>query len=294
VRLARRLGLAAAACGIVLAGLAPDPPPRSVQHAGEFVVLSADFHVHGLPDGIAPWDAARDARRRRLDVIALTSHNSTRGWWLWTHAPRALVPSDVLVLPGEELTGVGYHLALVGVTEPVAWHQSVRDAAVAAHRQGAAAILAHPAGPLIDRVLTDEAIVTLDGIERAHPGMGDRRVRDAFARIYARALRLKPGISAIGSSDFHVASDLGVCRTYVFAREPTAAGVIEAVRRGRTIACDARGNTYGPAELARVVADRCRVEALSPPAGDTAVARFGTLLAWSGLVALVLAGASET
>ncbi|HWJ54645.1 MAG TPA: hypothetical protein VNR90_00490, partial [Vicinamibacterales bacterium] len=159
---ARRLAAGCVAAGIFLAGMAPGPPARPPVSAAGFTVLAADFHVHGFPDGIAPWDAAREARRRRLDVIALTSHNTRFGWWLWTRAPRWLAPSDVLVLPGEELTSVGYHLALVGVSHAIEWNQPMREAADAARAAGGVAILAHPGGETVKRLLTDDALRSLD------------------------------------------------------------------------------------------------------------------------------------
>lgn len=261
-----------------------------------YTVLAGDFHVHGFPDGIPPWDTVREARRRRLDVIALTSHNSMRGWWLWTHAP--VVPSGadaVLVLPGEELTSAGYHLAVVGVTDTIPWRQPLADSAAAAHALGGVGILAHPSGGTFRRRLTDEGLRAVDGVEIAHPEreMSNDARRD-FPKIYDRAIALNPRVAAIGSSDFHYFGPVGICRTYVFVRERTADGVLEALRAGRTAACDGRGRVYGPPGFTSLVADRCRQDQSSPPDGDTAASRAGTVLAWAGLLALVVLGPSRT
>lgn len=286
---------AAVVAGLCLTSLGPPLPSRVFAQAGGFIVLAADLHVHGFPDGIAPWDAAREARRRRLDVIALTSHNSRRGWWMWTHAPRWLSREDVLVLPGQELTAVGYHMALVGLSRVVDWRLGMREAAEAAHAQGAVAILAHPAGRALRRVLSDEGLRALDGVEVAHPGMerdGEAR-RDTLA-VYRRAAALHPGIAPIGSSDFHYVAPIGQCRTYVFVHQATAAGVIDALRSGRTVACDGQGDVYGTAELTRLVAERCRADTSLPPVGDSPYRRAGTFLVWAGLLGLVLAGTAGT
>jgi hypothetical protein len=290
-----RWGAAAlVAAGLVLSGLSRDPLPRARSQANGFTVLAGDFHVHGFPDGIPPWDAAREARRRRLDVIALTSHNTRVGWWLWTHGPRWRVPGDVIVLPGEELTSIGYHLALVGVTERVAWHQPLVAAVAAAHAQGAVAILAHPSGQAVQRVVTEEGLAALDGVEVAHPSMDrDTKAAEEYREMYARALAANPRTAAIGSSDFHYFEPLGVCRTYLFVRETTAAGVLEALRAGRTVACDASGTVHGPPDLGAIVSERCRQDASLPPDGDSALASAGTALVWAGLLALVLAGAAD-
>ena len=110
---ARLFALAAVIAGLALGGATRDEPPRVPATALGYTVLVGDFHVHGFPDGILPWDTVGEAQRRRLDVIALTAHNSLRGWRMWTHAPIGRERyGSVMVLPGEELTSVGYHLAL--------------------------------------------------------------------------------------------------------------------------------------------------------------------------------------
>src|SRR5881392_4028006 len=162
-----------------------------------------------------------------------------------------------MVLPGEELTAVGYHMAIVGLDRPIAWHQRAAAAAAAAHAQHAVAILAHPSDDQNDRFMTDDDLRAVDGIEVAHPG-GDlwsraRRKTDT----YERASALKR-VAAIGSSDFHFLAPIGTCRTYVFVRDATPTGVLEAIRAARTVACDGRGEARGPNELVAVVAARCR------------------------------------
>jgi hypothetical protein len=108
--------------------------------------------------------------------------------------------------------------------------------------------------------------------------------------MFARALALKPKTAAIGSSDFHYFAPIGVCRTYLFVRERTAAGVMEALGEARTVACDARGLTYGPPALTSLVAEQCRTDASAPADGETRATRAGTWLALAGLLALVLLG----
>lgn len=288
----RVLAVLGVVLGIALGGMSDEPAVRPVLvYAGD-TVLAADFHVHSFPDGLPPWEVAREARRRRLDAIALTSHNSMIGWRLWTHAPwTPPAARGVVVLPGEELTSAGYHAAVVGLATTIPWRQPIVASAAAARAQGAVAILAHPSGKDLRRVLDDEGLRSLDGVEVAHPAMDySNETRDDYRRVYERARSLKPRIAAIGSSDFHYFKPLGVCRTYVFARDTSPAGIVAAVRDGRTVACDARGVTSGPPDLSSVVEARCRKDATAPPDGDTIASRAGTALAWAGLLALVIMG----
>jgi hypothetical protein len=254
-------------------------------------VLAGDFHVHGFlgDGGLMPWDLAREARRRRLDVIALTNHNQmlaanrTASWFP--------IPG-LMILPSQELTAPRYHLAAVGIARAVDWRGSIPAAAAAIHAQGGVAIGSHPAGDLAP-AFDDAALAALDGVETAHPTMHlheDER-RD-IAGVYARARIAKPGIAAIGSSDFHFNGSIGLCRTYLFARAVTPEAVLDAIRGGRTVACDQDGVVYGePALAAKVEAD-CRLNA-ALRVRRPALQQAALACAWLGLLGLVLAGFPE-
>jgi predicted metal-dependent phosphoesterase TrpH len=287
VSAARRVSYALVSAGLVL-GLASDirPSPPSMARGG-FQVLAADLHVHSfLGDGaLPPWDLIGEARHRGLHVIAITNHNQVLGARVgrWLSRRRG----GPLVLAGQEVTNPDYHLAAVGVDRAVDAHGSAAAAIDAVHAQGGVAIAAHPhAGYAAG--LDEEAVRRLDGAERVHP-LVYARPREArelaafFARAEAGGKRLAP----IGSSDFHVATALGLCRTYVLAREATERGVLDAVRAGRTVVFDPAGTAYGSPELVRLLDDVPH----APVAPPGRLARASGLCAWLGLVGLILAGA---
>ena len=290
-----RLTLArVAAWGLVLAGLVAGSfrqvaSPQALRH-GDDLVLAADFHVHGFPgDGsLLPWDLSREAARRGLDAIALTNHNNQLSWRLVRAFPA--FADGALLIQGEELTSVGYHMASVGADGTVDWRQPAAAAVRAIRQRGGVAIAAHPVGQEA-KGFDAAALAELDGYEAAHPLMfaleKDRRELRAFE---LRALAAKPGIAAIGSTDFHSFAPLGFCRTFVFARERTATAIVEAIRRGRSVACDAEGEVYGPADLTPVVVAACRAAAGSPARDASSVSGFSAPLLWAGLLALVLLG----
>ncbi len=293
-----KLGRRAIAWLAVLAGLAlsmtADPiPDRPRVMKGGYIVIAAYFHVHSFPgDGVLPpWDLATEARRRHLDAFALTNHNSTHSWrlaeWLSPGISRA---GGMMILPGVELTSIGYHLAVVGVTSPVAWRQSAAAATAAVHAAGGVAIAAHPSKrtwPFLD----DAALKVLDGVEVAHPMLSVKATwRGELLAFYDRTVTLHPTVAAIGSTDFHHFAPLGLGRTYVLAREATQAGILDAIRAGRTVACDGTGQPYGPPELVAMVGEDCRRDARLPPAGDSTLDRFATWLVGAALVAMVILG----
>jgi hypothetical protein len=126
----------------------------------------------------------------------------------------------------------------------------------------------------------------LDGHERAHPSMRRAQPGADFAAFAERAAALEPAIAPIGSSDFHSGAAPGYCRTWVLARERSAAGVMAAVRDGRTVAMDMDGRLYGNADYLRLVRDaQVAKPVVTRP---TAWARASVAAAALGLLLLAL------
>ena len=265
------------------AGVAQRAPARH----GEFLVLAGDFHIHGFPgDGALPTWALRDeARRRGLDVIALTNHNQRLagrvGRWISSDT------ATPLVLRAEEITAAHYHMAAVGVEHPIPGTLGAADAITAVHSQGGAAIAAHPAR-MFWGGFDAAAKASLDGAEIAHPMIiGDPQARAELVQFTQLVRTVNPHLAPIGSTDFHFRKPMGLCRTYLFAREYSEAGVIEAIRAGRTVAFDPDGGTYGDPELTAVVA-RVRASAEPPERKRMFLDRLSGLLAMTGILGLIL------
>jgi predicted metal-dependent phosphoesterase TrpH len=282
------MGALALWLGGLLIGTAADrrttPAPIVVNG---YRVVAADLHVHAYPgDGLLPaWELSREARRRQLDVIALTNHNQM---WPSRLAAAVGIAPDVLVIPSEEVTTPHYHMAAIGLDHPVDWRQDVVGTAAAVHAEGGAAIVAHP-GRESWRAFDRAALMAVDGVEVAHPGMDLRKTGPKdFATFYARARAAKPAIAPIGSTDFHTLAPLGHCRTYLFVHDLKVAGVVDAIRSGRTVACDAHGRTYGDPALAAAVAGRC-ADAASLPLTSGAD-RAAVACALLGLALLMFVG----
>jgi hypothetical protein len=277
----------------VAGGVVYDPtPPRPENHRAGYRVLEGDFHVHTtLSDGsLTPLGVARQAERRGLDVIALTEHNSAlpggvaRGWSRWRAGP--------IVLRGEEVTSSKFHLIAVGIEDTVSPNQPLKDVIADIHRQHGVAIAAHP----VKRYWAQYEPVRgdLDGSEVMHP----LAYSGAFAGWRWEDLRAfyeeTPGLMAIGSSDYHWGTHLGLCRTYVFVTEPaTEESVMEALRARRTVVMDREGRYYG-AQPALVEA--MEKEPIAPRtvdyryAGEGLGDRILRVIGFVGLLGLVLVG----
>lgn len=278
--------------GIVGGVLYDATPARPENHRAGYRVLEGDFHVHTtLSDGsLTPLGVARQAERHGLDVIALTEHNSSlpgavaRAWSRLRGGP--------IVLRGEEVTSSRFHLIAVGIEDTVSPNQPLEGAIADIHRQHGVAIAAHP----VKRYWAEYEPVRedLDGSEVMHPlaysaGFPGWKWEDLRA-FYEKT----PGLMPIGSSDYHWGTHLGLCRTYVFVKEPvTEDAVMEALRARRTVVMDREGRYYGSPPLvdaiekepipARAIDYRYAGEGL----GDRILRAIG----FFGLVGLVLMSA---
>jgi len=252
------------------------PPLKS----GEYFILAGDFHVHAAPgDGSLTPSALRDeAARQGLDVIAITNHNQFVAASL---VPAVADADQPIVLRGEEVTNPNYHLIAVGIERVIRPDLSVPDAVAAIHAAGGVAIAAHPSRSFSG--YDDAALAVVNGTEVAHPERQER-YRRQYLETYERARQLNPDVAAIGSSDVHNTLALGRCRTYVFARERSGRGVIEAIRAGRTVAADERGRLFGDASLVERVRSLPRPGPIDP---HPQWRRASVVLAYVGLGGLL-------
>jgi predicted metal-dependent phosphoesterase TrpH len=188
------------------------------------------------------------AERQGLDAIAITGHDQVSdakaGRWF-----SSLIGGPTVII-GQEMLGARHHVVAIG-TEQVITLPAVAEQVAEVHRQGGVAIVAHPTPafwPSFDDALKEQ----LDGSEICHPMIEAHpetlAAFEAFRQGHAQA--------AIGSSDFHGLGRIGMCRTYVFAADNTAAAIVDAVRARRTVVYAPGGRTFGDPALAALIASR--------------------------------------
>lgn len=244
-------------------GAEAEQPPK-----GEW--LAGDLHVHtdyshdvcatplerrdGSPCdepwtwGFTPAEQIRSAEQRGLDFVALTDHNTI------DHMKDPGYASDELILVrGQELSLDGHAQAL-GYAEEVdrsdrtaAGVQAIADAV---HADDGVFQANHPVDP-VWAYLDEEGdpTVTIDAMEvwNIHwlfqsppfPEEVNPAENPAAVRMWERVLDRGHMITATGGSDSHWRATSGVQgvgqpTTWVFARHPTEAGVLEGIRHGRT------------------------------------------------------------
>jgi hypothetical protein len=235
----RRMASAVLGAAIVYGTVADRPVARPPLMLGGYRVLAGDFHVHPIPfsaNTLAPWDLALEATRQGLDAIAMTPQNSvvmgrSAGWI-----------GGAMVIPGEEIHGPRFHLIALGTRETISWRLSAAETIDEVHRQGGVAIAAHPSRSAW-AAYAEATRRKLDGAEVRQPLAFTRARAVEMESFYAMA-----PTAAIGSSDHHGFGPLGVFRTYVFVREVSEAGVLEAIRAHRTVVVDG-ARVFGDAAL---------------------------------------------
>ena len=264
-------------------------PVREPARTADQFVLTADLHVHAFvgDGGVPPWELGREARRRGLDVIVVSNHNQLLAARLSAFGSQLYGPDQsALIIPAQELTSPGFHMIAAGIARTIDWRLPAAQAIAAIHEQGGVAIAAHPgldSWPACD----DDARRLLDGSEVAHPaGRRSAAAGIEMVEFYGRSAALNPTLAPIGSSDFHFDATLGQCRTFVFADEYSTAGVLDAIRRGSTVASDGWGTlTGGPARVAIV---RQILAAYPQPIRASWPSRIAAYISVLGILVLLL------
>lgn len=288
-----RVALLLVALALVVGTAVDRPPPREVAWRAGYRVLEADLHAHTrFADGfLSPFDLVVHARRRGLDVLAVTDHNILFPGLMSRWFSR--LSGGPTILPGEEITTRRFHLHGVGLRERIDASAPLPEVLAAIHRQGGLAIAAHPVRRYWP--VFQAEIAQIDAAEVMHPiayGSGPAWRWDEIRTFYEDARASGHRLTAVGSSDYHFSSALGVCRTLVFAHDDSEEGVMEALRAGRTVVHDLDGRAYGDPVLITALAAEPYQERPQDYGyrGRGWVDRVARALGWLGLVGLVLAG----
>ena len=263
---------------IVLGSISDEPRQNPHLMLGGYEVLAADFHIHSFPLSwgvLSPWDTVLEARRQGLDAIGMTPHNHTwvakMGQWFST------LSGGPIVLAGEEIHSIGYHVLAIGVRNSIDWRQPAGSAIDEIHRQNGVAIAAHPIRSY--SAYDAEAMRKLDAAEVVHPlGLRNEALASQLREFYNHA-----HVTAIADTDYHLGplspyvGEMGLCRTYVFVRERTGMDILDALRKGRTVVYD-REHTYGDPAMIQLAAKDGRLPKLALTGREH---HFATLLSGS-------------
>ena len=195
-------------------------------------MLSAELHCHSAlsHDGRDPVERLLEqAEAVGLDVLAVTDHDAIEA--SLEAAERA--PDYGLVgVPGLEVSSREGHVLALGVRELIPAGLPFLETIDRIRERGGIAVIPHPFQKSRSGVgvsVSAEELAEADAIEvynsRLLTGRGNRRAR-RFAEEH--------DLPMTAGSDAHIAEMVGQAVTLVDPAERTAAGVVDAIREGRT------------------------------------------------------------
>lgn len=219
---------------------------------------AGDFHVHSKESTDAKPTIEENiafAKGRGLDFIMVSDHNTITQ--LDFFGPIQDKEPDFLLLPGIEYTTYAGHASAIGVTKFVE-HKigidasaTIGSAADAIAAQGAIFSVNHPAIDIGDLCIGCKWGHDLDpkkigGVEIATLGLsnGGRLFSSQAIAFWDSILDKGSRAAAIGGSDDHsggvkgtglLSSQIGSPTTLVRADELSVAGILDAIKKGRTV-----------------------------------------------------------
>lgn len=215
----------------------PQPAPRRVKGTREGW-YRGDLHLHTVhSDGRdTQREMASEAKRRGLDFIVSTEHNTVSAHGTWGKH----VPKGMLVINGEEITTRGGHWIAAGLP-PGAWidwryrpeNNQLARFQKRVHGLGAIAIACHPWVPIPGTMWSFGS--DFAGMDAVEIWNGPWTLDDQFGLVHWHAMLVAGRfIPAVGSSDAHNTESIGLAQTIVHASTLSAGLVIAGIRAGRS------------------------------------------------------------
>lgn len=186
--------------------------------------LKIDFHVHtcySKDSTITLEQVVCFAKKRGLDGVAITDHNTVEG-------ALKLKTKEILVIPGIEVSTLQGHVLGINVTTPIPAKLSMEQTIHKIHEAGGVAIAAHPTAfyksPASRKVTCYDAVEVMNAASFPFP------VLTHYSKKFAEKLNLPQ----TGGSDSHYAPEIGSAYTVVES-EKDVNEIAKAIIRGATI-----------------------------------------------------------
>jgi predicted metal-dependent phosphoesterase TrpH len=194
--------------------------------------LRADLHIHTFYSGdnrLKPAEIIAKALERKLDVLGITDHNTTRGA-LETRKLAAKKARGLLVLAGQEVLTKQGEILVFGLEKSIKKGQGLVETCQEAKKKGGFIIPSHPFD--ISRCGTgkhlEEILQYIDAIEV----FNSRSLLNRFnkkAIVFAR----EHGLPMVAASDAHIPGDIGNTLTLIDSK-PQEKAVYAAIKKGKT------------------------------------------------------------
>jgi predicted metal-dependent phosphoesterase TrpH len=185
--------------------------------------LKVDLHVHTRHSHdafISPKTLVACARRKGIDAVAITDHNTVKGLREFCKI------EEILIIPGVEVETLEGHVLALNVTDLVESGLSIAETADKIQDAGGLAIAAHPT-VLFKRSLEVECAGDLDAIEV----INSAAVPFSFSVRKNRELAEKLNLPQTGGSDAHCGPEIGLAYSSIDG-EGNIDSICEAIQRG--------------------------------------------------------------
>ncbi|MEJ2241961.1 MAG: CehA/McbA family metallohydrolase [Candidatus Bathyarchaeota archaeon] len=188
--------------------------------------LKIDFHVHtcySSDSSITLKQVVSYAKKRGLDGIAITDHNTVKG-------ALKLKTKDIIIVPGIEISTLEGHVLGINVTIPIPQRLCMEETIERIHETGGIAIAPHPTA--FYKAPPSKKIKSYDAIEVINASSVPFSILTYFNKKFANRL----GLPQTGGSDSHYAPEIGSAYTFVKADQEVD-DIIHAIKSGHVFPC---------------------------------------------------------
>lgn len=205
-----------------------------------YAVLKIETHLHtvhsdGQDSVLAMFDACRSAG---YDTVALTDHNTLSGL---AEALAAAESLGLLALPGVEVTTFNGHAVVLGVSRVPEWRnlesRGMDALAADVHAEGGVLCVSHPSalGSPVCSGCTWGWPIEPTSVDLWEVFSAPRPNVEVPLALWRQSLEKGAYVAPVAAGDVHSVAAAGRKRTatYVYVRERSQAGVLEALRERR-------------------------------------------------------------
>jgi predicted metal-dependent phosphoesterase TrpH len=167
--------------------------------------LKIDLHVHtcySRDSSITLKQVVSFAKKRGLDGVAVTDHNTVEG-------ALKLKTSDIIVVPGIEVSTLNGHLLGLNVTTPIPAKLGIEETIQLIHDAGGIAVAPHPTA--FYKSPPSRKVSSYDAVEVMNASSVPFSLLTHYSRKFAESL----GLPQTGGSDSHYAPEIGTAYTVV-------------------------------------------------------------------------------
>ena len=193
-------------------------------------MLKMDSHIHSeySPDSSSKIDdIIRVAKNKKIDIIAISDHNTTDGT---SEVIKKTRNTDILAIPSIEISSTKGHILGFGCEENVPRDLSPQETIDRIHDLGGLAIIPHPYCFYRHGLLhkTEYKKLDIDAIETKNA-----RFIIGYCNSKSKKLSKSENIPELGASDAHYYKFVGDCYSLIDC-EKDIDSVLKAIKKGKT------------------------------------------------------------